>query len=57
MNEMQTLKSDRKPYLIYADSGMKIYWELSIAFLLIVVCIIIPFRIALNLDEKVDDYG
>jgi hypothetical protein len=36
---------------------MKIYWELGIAFLLIVVCIIIPFRIALNLDEKVDDYG
>jgi membrane protein CcdC involved in cytochrome C biogenesis len=33
------------------------FWELGIAFLLIAVCIIIPFRIALNLDEKYDCYG
>ena len=56
-NEMQTSTDNRKPYLIYSDNTYKVYWELVIAVLLILVCIIVPFRIALNLDDKVNEYG
>jgi hypothetical protein len=40
--------------MVYSDNVNKIFWEMFIAVLLILVCLIIPFRLALDLDLKVD---
>jgi hypothetical protein len=32
--------------MIYSDDKYKIYWDIFIALLLIIVCVIIPFRLA-----------
>jgi hypothetical protein len=36
--------------MIYMDTKGKIHWELFITVLLVFVCIMIPMRLALNLD-------
>jgi hypothetical protein len=36
----------RAKCMIYSDDKKKIYWDIFIALLLIIVCVIIPFRLA-----------
>ena len=47
----------RDPCLIYGDDPKKIYWEIFIALLLMFVCIVIPYRLAMNSDAVIDETG
>lgn len=46
-------KSDARPCLIFADDKTKLKWDIFIVILLVVVCIIIPWRLAFANQELI----
>ena len=46
-------ENDARPCLIFADDKIKMKWDLFIIVLLLVVCIIIPWRLAFSAQEPV----
>jgi hypothetical protein len=55
-NIQSNRSGDRPTCMIFSTDKFKIYWDIWIVFLLIFVCIIIPYRIAF-IDKETDTWS
>jgi Mg2+/Co2+ transporter CorB len=46
-------KVKRKKWLLYADDIKKLYWDVFITFILLLVCVVIPYRLAFVEHENI----